>query len=283
MTRQPSETDASGDPAFGSFAFGYFAFGYFAPPGRFFGGRVLRTVSLPTTTPGSESRATRPGRSSVFSSLSSSLSSGTLCVLLWLFIIAVPASLSSAQINDSDRFREVDPGFGDVNDQALSMRIQQIDMRSPIGFERIYEIVGSGGLFARRSGAVTAVFDRSIYAGNATPLIPAGTVFYLGSLPVDLGQPGVLSPDRLGDRPRVTGERADTPLADTAAEAQVALRPQAQRLDLRVQPGESTSRPPMVNPRATIWSSESYRQRRVGELIRAAAWKARELEAAAER
>ncbi|VAX40719.1 hypothetical protein MNBD_PLANCTO03-471 [hydrothermal vent metagenome] len=243
MTRQPSETDASG---------------YFAPPGR----------------------------SSVFSSFSS-LSSGLFsrkgCVLLWLFILAVPASFSSAQVNDNTRFREVEPGFEDVNDQVLNMRLQLVDMRTPIGFEKVYEIVGSDGLFARRSGAVTAVFDRSIYAGNAMPLIPAGTVFYLGSLPVDLGQPGVLSPDRLGHRPRVTGERADTPLANTAAEAQVALRPQARRLDLRVQPGESTSHPPMVNPRATIWSSESYRQRRVGELIRAAAWKARELEAAAER
>ncbi len=199
-------------------------------------------------------------------------------VFLWLFIIAFSATLSNAQINDNDRFREVDPGFGDVNDQALSMRIQRVDMRSPIGFERIYEVIGSGGLYARRSGAVTAVFDQSIYSGNATPLIPAGTVFYLGSLPVDLGRPGLFSPEQRGERPGVTGERADA-----SAHAKSANRPLAQRVDLRVLPGESISRPPMANPAATIWSSESYRQRRVGELIRAVAWKVKEIEAQGER
>ncbi len=54
--------------------------GYFAPPRRFFGGTVLRTVSLHstispyTTTPGSESRATTLGRSPSPLSLPSSLS-----------------------------------------------------------------------------------------------------------------------------------------------------------------------------------------------------------------
>lgn len=193
-----------------------------------------------------------------------------------MLTIAAGASLAIAQADD--RFREVEAGFEDVSDQALSMRMQRVDMRSPIGFERVYEVLGSEGLYARRAGAVTAVFDRSLYVGNGTPLIPAGTVFYIGSLPVDLGKPGLLSPERLGGVSMVIGERVDV-----IADAMVVERPLVQRVDLRVKPGESISRPPIVSMTASIWTSESYRQRRIGELLRAAAWKAREIEAAGER
>ena len=278
MPQHPSETDASGSLA-PSERSSVFVPETFGPSST----RLLCAVARrpkagwkarPPVNMGWKARL--PRSTKVFlRDLSLGLPSRTWRVLLWVFFLVAPVSLSMAQGND--RFREVEPGFEDVNDQVLNMRLQLADMRTPTGFEKVYEIVGSDGLFARRAGAVTAVFDRSIYAGNATPLIPAGTVFYLGSLPVDLGKPGVLSPDRLGYRPKVTGERTETTI-----DAQVPTRPVAQRLDLRAQPGESTFHPLRVNPRVTIWSSESYRQQRVGQLIRAGAWRARALEAAAE-
>jgi hypothetical protein len=197
-------------------------------------------------------------------------------LLLVLIAIALPAR---GQTSDDARFREVEAGFEDLSDRAVSTRIRPVDMRTPTGFERVYEVVGSGGLYARRAGAVTAVFDRSLYAGNATALIPAGTVFYIGSLPVDLHRPGLLSPRVAVAAPASSLVRADVSVDSRAIERVDDASP-LQRVDLRVRPGDGVPSRPVTDPRASIWSSESYRQRRIGELLRSVAWNVREIEAA---
>lgn len=188
------------------------------------------------------------------------------------------AARAWAQDSEADRFREVEAGFEDVSPQAVSTLVQPVDMRAPTSFERVYEVIGSGGLYARRAGAVTAVFDRSLYAGAATPLIPAGTIFYLGSLPVDLQRPGLLAPAL--EPAVIGGGPAGAVMSFPAAQG---TRPLAHRVDLRVRSNPAatttTSRP---EDGGSIWTDEQYRQRRVGELLRGAAWRLREMEAAAQ-
>ncbi len=191
-----------------------------------------------------------------------------------LLTLAAPAW---AQDTEADRFREVEAGFEDVGPGAVSTLVWPVDMRAPTNFERVYEVVGSGGLYARRAGAVTAVFDRSLYAGAGTPLIPAGTIFYLGSLPVDLQRPGLLAPGL--EHGAVGGGPAGAVMRLPAVES---TRPLAQRVDLRVKSQPAATSTPLPEAGGSIWTSERYRQRRVGELLRGAAWRLREIEAAAE-
>lgn len=194
-----------------------------------------------------------------------------LAALAACVLAAVPA------VAQNDRFREIEPGYEDVSPLAENQRLRRIDLRTPVGFDRVYEVLGSDGLFARRSGAVTAVFDRSFYA-RGLPVIPPGTVFYVGDLPVDLDRPGLLGSLRqslgAGD-PRL---RADTSATAPRAESRV-----LERADLRVDSEDARGRPPLERTGLTMWNSEEYRQRRVGELIRGAAWRWRAGEAAAGR
>lgn len=183
---------------------------------------------------------------------------------------------------DEDRFREISPGFADVNPQMADGLFRPVDLRAPMGFDRLYEIVGSDGLYARRSGAVTAVFDRSVYARDASALVPPGTIYYLGDLPVDLTRPGLFSPAIRREEaaePRASMFRVPSQTPDRRALTGAA----SQRLDLRVGKDAASGAPPTRQTDRSIWTSESVRRQRVGELIRGAAWRWRAHEAAAER
>ncbi|MDQ7012766.1 MAG: hypothetical protein Q9O74_02580 [Planctomycetota bacterium] len=194
--------------------------------------------------------------------------------LLCAGVLAVPAFGQ-----DEDRFREISPGFGDVSPQMVDGLFRPVDFRAPVGFDRLYEIVGSGGLFARRSGAVTAVFDRSVYAWGSTAMVPPGTVYYIGDLPVDLARPGLFAPATRGEGARVSVPsmfRVPSEVADRRAETGAVPG----RVDLRVGREAARGVPPVRQTGRSIWSSEEHRQRRVGELIRGAAWRWRASEAA---
>ncbi len=199
-----------------------------------------------------------------------------------LGLVVALAAGAPAFGQEEDRFREISPGFGDVNPQMVDGLFRPVDMRAPVGFDRLYEIVGSGGLFARRSGAVTAVFDRSVYAWDSTALVPAGTVYYIGDLPVDLARPGLFAPavPAEGARGGVPSMfRVESEVVDRRASRGAARG----RVDLRVgREGREGGRgiPPRKLPGVSIWTSEEHRQRRVGELIRGAAWRWRASEAA---
>lgn len=198
-------------------------------------------------------------------------------VILWVLCAGVLAVPAFGQ--DEDRFREISPGFGDVSPQMMDGLFRPVDMRAPVGFDRLYEIVGSGGLFARRSGAVTAVFDRSVYAWDSTALVPPGTVYYIGDLPVDLARPGLFAP---AVRHEDTG--ASAPSMHRVLPEIAGLRAETGavpgRVDLRVGREAAKGVPPVRQTARSIWTSEAHRQRRVGELIRGAAWRWRASEAA---
>lgn len=197
-------------------------------------------------------------------------------VVLSILMMAPFAGLALAQdTTDDARFRQIEAGFDDLSPNAAGNRLMPVDFRSPMGFERVYEIVGSSHLLARRAGAVTAVFDRSVYAGDATPSVPPGTVFYLGSLPVDLGAPGLfaqarrrLAPGSAWSRDQADGRAAPTTLG--------AHQPLDLRLDAAREP---ESGPPPTGPARSMWTSEAYRQQRVGELLSGVEWRLREWQA----
>ena len=192
-----------------------------------------------------------------------------------LLVFTLGAACGVARGQDDARFREVEPGFEDTGQGLVSTLLRPVDLRVSTDFARVFEVVGTGK-FARRAGAVTAVFDRSVYAGDGTAVIPAGTVFYIGTLPVDLGSPGLLG---AGARwvSAASPERVGMLAAPAAADgARIATK-----VDLRV--GSGTPPPPaLADPDATIWTSERYRQRRMGELLRGVAWRVRALEAVAD-
>ncbi|MCC7388434.1 MAG: hypothetical protein IT431_06660 [Phycisphaerales bacterium] len=192
-----------------------------------------------------------------------------------LLVLTLGAACGAARGQDDARFREVEPGFEDTGQGLVSTLLRPVDLRVPTDFSRVYEVVGTGK-FARRAGAVTAVFDRSVYARDGSPAIPAGTVFYIGTLPVDLGSPGLL-----GAGARWVSAGSSERVGALATPAAVVDARMATKVDLRV--GSGTPPPPaLADPDATIWTSERYRQRRMGELLRGVAWRVRGLDAVAD-
>ncbi|MBL8964799.1 MAG: hypothetical protein KF787_12925 [Phycisphaeraceae bacterium] len=104
-------------------------------------------------------------------------------------------SASGQPASTGPRLTPVEQGRGDTGPLATSNRVTPLDLRLPIGFDRVYRIEGSGrrgrsgDLFARQSGGLTAVFPRSQYiqlGSGLFPEIPAGTTFYIGGLPDSL-------------------------------------------------------------------------------------------------
>jgi hypothetical protein len=107
---------------------------------------------------------------------------------------------------------KVQQGVGDVGPLHVDLRVQPLDLRSPLGYDAVYrgQTTNSFGVstdyFARISGAVTAVFPHSVYTelgdGIRSADVPAGTVYYIGALPPELaGQPE--PPPRVIQRPPI--------------------------------------------------------------------------------
>jgi hypothetical protein len=108
----------------------------------------------------------------------------------------VPRGPGIPGIPGSGALREVDAGVADVDPLRTSLYYTggQADLRSPLGFDRVF--IGADGRYYRISGSLVAAFDRSQYVADANgvyPEIPAGTVFYTGGLPPEaLGTGGAL-------------------------------------------------------------------------------------------
>lgn len=119
----------------------------------------------------------------------------------------VPRGPGIPGIPGSGALREVDAGVADVDPLRTSLYYTggQADLRSPLGFDRVF--VGADGRYYRISGSLVAAFDRSQYVADANgvyPEIPAGTVFYTGGLPPEaIGNGGALE-----SFPTVSGRRS---------------------------------------------------------------------------
>lgn len=78
----------------------------------------------------------------------------------------------------------IDEGIADRGSGAVSFRRIEVDQRQDTNFDHIYTAPGRPDLLMRRDGAITAIFPQSIYAvskGGMIPMIPAGTIYFLGT------------------------------------------------------------------------------------------------------
>jgi hypothetical protein len=165
----------------------------------------------------------------------------------------------------------IEQGTTDANPLAAPARVQPLDLRLPLGFDRIYRVVEPGRSsmnqrYARSSGAITAVFPRSQYTptrDGVIPEIPAGTVFYIGGLPDDIFS----SPPPAIRRGPTYVDRAVRATPDFAKPVDSRIAPNVPRSADRTLPREPRERP---SP-ACIMSDEGFRQARIAELIDRAA------------
>lgn len=157
----------------------------------------------------------------------------------------------------------VEEGIGDVDSLAADLRVQPRDLRTPLGFERVYRVPGRDDLYMRVSGGLYAVFPRSEYVpgpGGMWPVIPAGTRFYPGGLPPELL--GAPAPEARGgtDGP----ERISLAVQSLAKPLERAGDLEARR-DFML--GDKVGVP---DASRSIWADEAYRASRVDSIIGAA-------------
>lgn len=136
----------------------------------------------------------------------------------------------------SSTLQTVDPRHDDVGPLALSLRDLQPDLRQPTGFEKVYRIgqrsPNGDDRFARVSGALAAVFNRSEYTrvqrrngGSAIRVdVPAGTIYYIGGIPAQRNWGWNANADPDAVRASASGAGIDS-RADTTASTRVAPLP----------------------------------------------------------
>lgn len=193
----------------------------------------------------------------------------------------------------ASRFSKVEQTVGDVDPLGVSIRNLQTDLRQPMGFRDVFRIQGSsrdaagwgipnptgGDLFARMDGAITAVFPQSVYINTRNgmvPLVPPGTVFFIGALPFDRFGAATCesptSPDwvdtrvdtRVGTAPAVP---AAGHITDHADQREV---PSSARRDKAAGDRAGVQKPPPA-PSPSIMTDEPLRRKTVRELIMRAA------------
>lgn len=188
-----------------------------------------------------------------------------------LLLCAGAAMLGAAQPRPAPpSFTPVDPGVVDMASNAVSLRIIQIDQRIPTGFDQVYRVspstaLGARGerpIFARKSGALTALFPRAEYksvgGGLLAPVIPPGTRFLIGESEfVPNPVSSHVSSSAVDRRSANSARRSADSSARPAAAEPPAVRPP---------PTESSAAEP-----AGMLTDERYRVRRVRELLDLAA------------
>lgn len=202
------------------------------------------------------------------------------------FIVSTAAAATPpSRLNEAPTLKPVDPGVGDVGPLSGPGRTLPTDLRQPANFDRVYEVELDGKrFFVRAHGGIFAVFPRSDYIqsrGGVVPIVPAGTVFHLGSLPQnkpdsksDASNPPPLQPAAAKPaRPLRLDQAAPGNAAPNAESAQTSpaptARPQAPRRQ-NTEPPLSDAPPPVHVPtptRDSIWESELHRVARTSDLL----------------
>ena len=189
-------------------------------------------------------------------------------------------------------FTRIDQTVADVDPLRVSFRYLSTDLRQPTGFRDVYRIEGNqrplsryglptgagNDLLARFDGAVTAVFPQSVYVPTregVVPLIPPGTVFFIGGVPSDFFAQAPESPpppthvnlrvDQRGDAPAPAPSGGPSSGTTPTPAPAPAAAPAQRRTDEKVPTVEPTraSRP--------IMTDEALRRTTVRELIMKAA------------
>ncbi|MBC7835370.1 MAG: hypothetical protein H7Y88_09765 [Phycisphaerales bacterium] len=186
---------------------------------------------------------------------------------------------------DPTGLRRVEQGVEDVGPQSVIRREMSVDMRVPTGFGSVYRLPpGAFGLrrggFARKSGGLTAVFDRSLYSttrDGAQAQVPPGTIFYIGNGPVEDDAGSSLS--------GAPGHPASENLMDlsvslrSGGDSMSAAVPEAMRAELQVSESDPNPTGAMSGARGGtegappphVMRDERYRAQRTSELLAAAA------------
>jgi len=194
-------------------------------------------------------------------------------------LLAAPPSLRGQAFSPVDPrespLERIDQAVEDVGPLSRSLRAVEFrrEPRTPTAFGDVYAL-RDRSRFYRFDGALAASLPRSVYASGEDgllPIVPAGTVFYIGT-PPELEEPG-------------SGLQRRSPLSSDPAGNESLLL--SRRLSLRLDgPGDGSIPWPGRNagsaagktnperstlPAPTIWGSESYRRGRLAALLREAA------------
>jgi hypothetical protein len=204
-------------------------------------------------------------------------------------VSAVVSTVATAQI--PPMLQPIDQTVADVNPLSASLRQVHRDLRQPTGFQSVYHVPGHDDLLMRVNGGIYAVFPESEYTvnrkGRTVPLIPAGTVFYIG-LPNKLTTPpGRSSNAHTGIEPTVrlvsqidSRSPVDAPVGvvNTMLDMKIGEVDQnGKPLALAQQPLVQNDPQPAAMPDPsrfagpTIVNDSSYRARRLDELLQRAA------------
>ncbi len=181
--------------------------------------------------------------------------------------------------------QRVEEVWGDAGPLNTSLRSLDIDMRQPSNFEHVYRVPGSGDLLTRMDGSLAAVFPRSVYAsrrrGGVVPVIPPGTVFYIGGVPTDDGgqlwgweatraagaggRSGLFTPQPVRQsiaRSFTAGRSFTTPISRRLSNAAIEHAPASGT----AAPTEARAAQPQ-----SIWTDDFYRRDVISKLLRASA------------
>jgi hypothetical protein len=192
-----------------------------------------------------------------------------------------PPTDPMAPISTSDPYAltPVDQGTADLGDLNTSNRLIPIDLRQPLDFDHLYNAPDHSGRLMRVSGGLGAVFPRSEYAAGAGftfPLIPAGTEFFIGPMPITAPASIPAGPDAISN---VIDGRLDLAAVGMTTNRLEATAPAAiKRIHASVSPGITleellTGRanddltPEERAPAPSVWSSERYRRGRIAALL----------------
>ncbi|MBX3380056.1 MAG: hypothetical protein KF805_08160 [Phycisphaeraceae bacterium] len=185
--------------------------------------------------------------------------------LIGICALACPAGLGQDALRP--KMKPVDAGVADMGPLSGPGRVLSPGLRQPSGFDRVYEVEIDGKkYYARQNGAMVAVFPRSSYQsvrGSATPVVPAGTTFYLNGLP-DNARP--ISPEEMPSN--YAGRSQDLAKQVKSQDTRVDLS--AGALSAKNQPAAKTRSLDVPASSGSVWQSEAYRVQRTGELIDAA-------------
>lgn len=102
-----------------------------------------------------------------------------------MLVPALILAVTMAQPESGWHFRDrADPGTEDMGILSESLRLMPLDLRIADDWGDLYRLESDRGtLYARRAGAVTAVFPQSNYVNSAygtVPTVPADTIFVIG-------------------------------------------------------------------------------------------------------
>ncbi|MBX3407876.1 MAG: hypothetical protein KF869_14040 [Phycisphaeraceae bacterium] len=174
---------------------------------------------------------------------------------------------------DSRGLKRLDQGYEDIDPLRASLRMQPVDLRMPLDFDAVYSLPGRGATdrLVRMSGALAAVFPRSEYVAmerGVRVLVPANTVFYIGSLPAGEEEaPRVVAPGS-------AAARADLGRADSAADGLARTQDVSIAAFANDAGAKSDARAALRAPATAgrgIMNDEGYRAARVRQLLETAA------------